>query len=108
MDEKKTPLSNEEEKLARSEADLQRLEGRLESLREPEGGGNRQFARGVGLVASLGFVLAGCLYGGLLLGDYLVLKTGYPFFQLGGVLLGLVTALFAGVKLLKPLMGPSE
>jgi hypothetical protein len=107
-DEEKAPLTAEEEHLAASEAELRRLEGRLESLREPQRGQNKQFAKGVALVASLGFVLAGCLLGGLMLGDYLVQRTGHQIFQLVGVLLGLFTALFAGAKLMKPLMKSEE
>ena len=66
--------------------------------------GNLETARGLALVASLGFVLGGCLIAGLLIGEYLVDKTGYRIFQLLGVLFGLVTAGFAGAKLMKPLM----
>lgn len=98
------PLTPAEEFLDESEIGLRKLEGRLEQLRTPPGGGNKQFARGIALVASLGFVLAGCLIAGLLIGDYLVQQTGHKIFQLLGVLLGLVTALFAGAKLMKPLM----
>jgi hypothetical protein len=98
------PQTQEEVLLADSEASLQELEGRLSKLREPEGSGNKQFARGLALVASLGFVLAGCLIAGLMIGDYLVDKTGHRIFQLLGALFGLVTALFAGAKLMKPLM----
>ena len=98
------PQSEEEKLLADSEGELQKLEGRLGNARQPETTGNKQFARGLALVASLGFVLAGCLIAGLMMGEYLVDKTGYRIFQLLGVLFGLATALFAGAKLMKPLM----
>lgn len=101
---KDIPLTPAEEFLDESEIGLRKLEGRLQELRTPAGGGNKQFARGIALVASLGFVLAGCLIAGLMLGDYLVLRTGHQIFQLLGVLFGLLTALFAGSKLMKPLM----
>ena len=101
---KDIPLTPGEEFLDESEIGLRKLEGRLEKLRTPPSGGNKQFARGIALVASLGFVLAGCLLLGLMIGEYLVLRTGYQIFQLLGVLFGLLTALFAGSKLMKPLM----
>lgn len=103
-----TPLSDEDKLLAESDAALTQLEGRLKKAREPEGSGDRQFARGLALVASLGFVLAGCLIAGLLFGEYLVEQTGYRIFQLLGILFGLVTAFFAGAKLMKPLMKSEE
>lgn len=96
------------ESLHKSEADLRSLEGRLEKLRTAPVSGDKQFARGVALVASFGFVLAGCLIAGLLLGEYLVERTGYQIFQLLGVFVGLGTALFAGAKLMKPLMKSEE
>ncbi len=86
------------------EAELRDLESRISKLREPEGGGNTTFARGVSLVASMGFVLAGCLFAGLYLGDYLVLKFGMSWLRLAGLGLGLVTALFAVVKLMRPFL----
>ncbi|MFA5508599.1 MAG: hypothetical protein WC314_07035 [Vulcanimicrobiota bacterium] len=94
----------DEKLLEDSEADLQQLEDRLQKVKEPGSKGDKNFARGLALVASLGFVLAGCLIAGLLIGEYLVDQTGYRIFQLLGVLLGLVTAGFAGAKLMKPLM----
>ena len=104
MEDEQVPQTEEEKLLAESEADLQELEGRLSKLREPENSGGKQFARGLALVASLGFVLAGCLIAGLMIGEFLVDKTGYRIFQLLGALFGLVTAFFAGTKLMKPLM----
>lgn len=86
------------------ESELRDLESRISKLKEPEGGGNTTFARGVSLVASMGFVLAGCLFAGLYLGDYLVLKFGMPSLRLAGLGLGLVTALFAVVKLMRPFL----
>lgn len=100
MDDPSVP----EEAVDESEVELQRLEQRLERLKEPRKTGDKQFARGLALVASFGFVLAGCLIGGLMLGEYLVKQTGQELFQLVGVILGLGTALFAGAKLLGPLM----
>lgn len=100
--------TEEEARLAECEAELQALEERLEKLKGPEKKGDKQYARGLALVASLGFVLAGCLIGGLAFGDYLVAKTGSQSFQLVGLFLGLGTALFAGVKLLGPLMKSEE
>ena len=107
-DEREASLTDEERDLARSEAGLRDLEGRLERLKEPQSSSNGQFAKGLALVASFGFILAGCLIAGLLLGEYLVDKTGYRIFQLLGALFGLVTALFAGAKLMKPLMNSKE
>lgn len=105
MDEEEQVARTDEERLlAESEAGLQELEGRLKKAKVPESAGDKTFARGLALVASLGFVLAGCLIAGLLIGEYLVDKTGYRIFQLLGVLFGLVTAGFAGAKLMKPLM----
>jgi len=95
---------NTDRVLAESEVDLQDLEGRLDKFRKPQDSSNRRFAQGVALVASLGFVLAGCLIAGILLGDYLWQQTGFRGFQLIGALFGLITAFFAGGKLMKPLM----
>jgi MFS family permease len=103
-EDEQVPQTEEEKLLSASEADLRELEDRLDKAREPEGSGNKQFARGLALVASLGFVLAGCLIAGLMVGEYLVDKTGYRIFQLLGALFGLFTAFFAGAKLMKPLM----
>lgn len=104
QEDEQPPQSQEEKLLADSEQDLQKLEGRLGKLREPEHSGSKQFARGLALVASMGFVLAGCLIAGLMIGEYLVEQTGYRIFQLLGALFGLMTAFFAGAKLMKPLM----
>lgn len=97
-------VSKEEAQLAQSEAELQALEDRLVKIKGPASKGDKQFARGLALVASFGFVLAGCLVGGLMIGDYLVAESGHKIFRLVGLFLGLFTALFAGVKLMKPLM----
>lgn len=103
------PLEDDEElELRETDVKLAELEGRIERLKGPEHKGNRQFAQGVALVLSMGFVIVGCLFAGLLLGDYLVERTGYKVFQLVGLVTGLGTALFAGVKLMKPLMKSNE
>jgi hypothetical protein len=107
MDETVDPQSHAKP-FDESEADLKKLEGRLEKFRGPADSGSRQFARGIALVASLGFVLAGCLIAGILLGDYLVEQTGHRIFQLLGALFGLVTAFYAGGKLMKPIMKSSD
>lgn len=103
MDEEQAPLTKEDRELASSEARLQELEGRIQAVKGPQGG-NKQFARGLALVASMGFVLAGCLIAGVWIGDFIVLKTGNKNLQVLGVLIGLFTAFYAGAKLLKPLM----
>ena len=103
-DEPEKVVSVEEAQLAQSEAELQALEERLDKIKGPVSKGDKQFARGLALVASFGFVLAGCLVGGLMFGDYLVAESGHKIFRLVGLFLGLFTALFAGVKLMKPLM----
>ena len=97
-------LDMAEEILDESEQALQRLESRLDQVREPKKKGNKQFARGIALVLSLGFVLAGCLIAGLTAGEYLAQRTGYPIFQLLGALFGLLIAFVSGAKLLKPIM----
>ncbi len=91
--------------LSREEEQLRELEGRLAKFRpEADRVNRKQYATGVALVLSFGFVLAGCLVGGILLGDYLMAQTGVVAYRVGGILLGLVAAGFAGLKLLKPLL----
>lgn len=104
MDDFDDDLDAELEVIDQSEAALAQLEERIEKLQEPNRGGNKQFARGIALVVSLGFVLAGCLIAGLMLGEYLVKQTGNQIFQLLGVFVGLAAALVSGSKLMKPLM----
>lgn len=104
MDDFDDDFAGEVEELDESERELQKLEERLENVRPPKSGGNKKFAQGVALVASLGFVFAGCLFGGVTVGEYLAEKTGSDGYELMGVLLGLGMALFSGVKLMQPLL----
>lgn len=83
---------------------LQELEERLGKFKGPTRESQKLYAKGVGLVMSFGFVVAGCLIGGLFLGDYLVAKTGQETYKILGVFLGLLVAAFAGAKLLAPFM----
>lgn len=89
--------------LLSDEDELRELESRIAKLR-PESGGNKTFARGVTLVTSLGFILAGCLAVGFYAGHYVAGRTGVPAFQVVGLLIGLVTAIFALVKLMRPFL----
>ena len=93
--------------LVTEENELRELESRIEKLKEPKGG-NPLFAKGVTLVTSLGFILAGCLAGGYFLGDLVAKRTGHPSFLIAGLLVGLAVALMALVKLMKPFMASSE
>lgn len=85
------------------EAGLRDLESRIEKLKEPPRG-NTLYARGVALVTSFGFILAGCLIGGYFLGDYFAQRFGYELFKLGGLLLGLAAAVAALSKLMRPFL----
>lgn len=85
------------------ENDLRDLESRIAKLR-PENGGNKTFARGVALVTSLGFILAGCLAVGFYIGHYFALRTGLPALQVVGLAVGLAAAVFALVKLMRPFL----
>ena len=90
------------------EASLRELESRLGKLKEPSGGASKTYAKGVSLVTSMGFVLAGCTVGGLYLGDYLAKKFAMPSLQVAGLVLGLAAALFAVVKLMGPFLRSPE
>jgi hypothetical protein len=94
--------------LASDESDLRDLEQRIARLQTPEGGGNVVFAKGVALATSMGFVVAGCLAAGFFLGDYAAARLKQPLIVIPGILLGLVTAIFAVTKLIKPLMKSGE
>ena len=90
---------------SREETELRDLESRLDKLKQPSGGGgNALFARGVGLVTSLGFILAGCLAAGFFLGQAVAARTGQPLFTGLGVVIGLAAAIFAVVKLMTPFL----
>jgi hypothetical protein len=93
--------------LVSEEAGLRELESRLDKLKQPAGG-NTLFARGVGLVTSLGFVLAGCIVGGMYLGNLMAVRFDNQLFTILGVLLGLAAAITASVKLLKPFLKSEE
>lgn len=86
------------------EARLRELEERLEKLKEPVGGQSKTVVRGIGLVTSMGAVLAGCLLAGLYGGQYLAERTGQPAVQVVGLVLGLAAALFAVGKLMGPFL----
>ncbi len=86
------------------EADLRDLESRIEKLQQPVGGGSRLFARGVALVSSMGFILAGCIFLGDFLGRSLALRFGSQAFHMVGLVLGLAAAVISSVKLLKPFL----
>mgnify|MGYP001189125460 CR=1 FL=1 len=90
--------------LRSDEKTLEKLEGRIARLKEPERKGSSLYAKGIGLVLSFGFVMAGCLIAGVYLGDYLALKAGIPVLKLVGIVIGLVVALTAAVKLLQPFL----
>lgn len=90
--------------LRSEEKALEKLEGRIARLKEPERKGNALYAKGVGLVLSFGFVMAGCLIAGVYLGDYLALKAGVPALKIVGIVLGLVVALSAAAKLMQPFL----
>lgn len=90
------------------EADLRDLESRLDRLKPPAHVGNALYARGVALVTSMGFVLAGCLAAGFFLGQAVANKTGQPIFTALGTVAGLAAALFAVAKLMAPFLKSSE
>ena len=104
MDAFDDDFAEEVQELDQGELELEKLESRLEKVREPKRGGNKKFAQGVALVMSLGFVVAGCLYGGVILGDYFTARTGSDSYKTLGLITGLMLALFSAVKLLQPLM----
>lgn len=87
---------------------LERLESKIERLKEPERKGNAVYAKGVGLVLSFGFIMAGCLMAGVYIGDWLAVKVGVPAVKLVGIVLGLVVALGAALKLLQPFLKSHE
>lgn len=93
--------------LATDEAGLRDLESRIEKLKQPQQG-QALFAKGVALVTSIGFVLAGCLAGGFFLGNYLTVRTGSQVFTILGVVLGLAAAATAVFKLMGPFLKSSE
>ena len=100
--------SEESDDLAEHERKLQRLEQRIGDLKGPKKRNQALYAKGIGLVLSFGFVLAGCLIAGLFLGDFMVQQTGYPILKVVGILIGLVVALLAGVKLMGPFLKSDE
>ena len=108
MIEERFDEEDEAEDLSAEEERLGKLEDRIENLKNPEKRNQALYAKGVGLVLSFGFVLAGCLVAGLLLGDFLVEKTGSPSFKILGIFLGLVVALVAGAKLMGPFLKSDE
>lgn len=101
-------FEGEEDDLSQEESGLRDLEARLEKFRKPKSSGNGQFARGLALVTSMGFVLAGCLIAGLLLGEWAADRTGHQIFQLLGILMGLGAAAFSGSKLMRPFLKSDE
>lgn len=90
------------------EQELQRLESTITRLKGPEKKGQALYAKGVGLVLSFGFIMAGCLMAGLYLGDFLALKAGVPALKIVGIVLGLVVALVAAAKLMQPFLKSDE
>jgi hypothetical protein len=104
------PFGDEEDALpgepstVEEEKQLRELQSRIEKLKDPPGGGNKTFARGVSLVTSMGFVVAGCTVSGLYLGRYLAEYFAVPALQLAGLGTGLLAALFAVIKLMKPFL----
>ena len=89
--------------LVSEEAGLRELESRIEKLKAPQRG-NALYARGVAMVTSFGFILAGCLVGGYFLGDYFAKRFGHELFLLGGLVLGLAAAIAALSKLMRPFL----
>ncbi len=96
------PIENDPD-FVNDDASLRDLQSRIEKLKKPPQG-NVLFARGVAMVTSFGFILAGCLVGGYFLGDYFAKRFGYELFQLGGLLLGLAAAVAALSKLMRPFL----
>lgn len=94
--------------LSQDESELRDLEARLAKFKKPKDGSNRTFVKGIALVTSMGFVLAGCLIAGLLLGEWAAEKTGSEIFQLLGILLGLAAAAVSGSKLMSPFLKSDE
>lgn len=89
--------------LVSEETELRELEARIDKLKDPPKG-NQLFAKGVALVTSFGFILAGCLLGGYFLGDYFAKRYDQELFLLGGLLLGLAAAVAALSKLMRPFL----
>lgn len=108
MDSYDDPDDGVEHQFSKEESELRELEARLEKFRKPQSAGNRQFARGLALVTSMGFVLAGCLIAGLLLGEWAAEQTGHKIFQLLGILMGLAAAAVSGSKLMRPFLKNDE
>ncbi len=92
-----------EPELVSDDAGLGDLESRIQKLKKPPQG-NALYARGVALVTSFGFILAGCLVGGYFLGDALAKRFGHELFLLVGLVAGLAAAVVALSKLMRPFL----
>lgn len=100
---------DEELEASAEDAELRDIEARIKKLKKRPGSGQgRHFARGIALATTMGFVVAGCLLAGMMLGEYLKKETGSEFLQLAGILFGLAAAAFSGSKLLRPFLRPEE
>lgn len=95
-------LADDEE--ATNDDQLERVEQRIQELKDPRKKADRQFTRGVALVTSLGFVVVGCIFGGYLLGDYLAKRFGSELYLILSLLGGLGMAGYAGYRLLLPFL----
>lgn len=104
-----TENSPPEEEVAPEEVaddSLERLQARIDKLKAPERG-DAKFARGVALVASLGFIVAGCVMGSYYLGNYLAKTYGSDLYMVGSLLGGLALGGYACFKLVAPFLEES-
>ena len=95
-------LADEEEIV--EDDQLERVEQKIQELKDPRKKADRQFTRGVALVTSLGFVVVGCILGGYLLGDYLAKRLGSELYLILSLLGGFGMAGYAGYRLLMPFL----
>lgn len=85
------------------------LQKRITALRENSGeprtaAGNASLGQAIALFMSMGFSFAGALVGALLLGDYLVKRTGKQYWYIVALIVGLVSGVSVVWRLLQPLL----
>lgn len=75
-----------------------------EGQRVPGSGEGSSLGHAIALFLSMGFSFAGSVVGALMLGDYLVKRTGQQFWYIIMLVLGLVGGVSVVYRLLQPLM----
>ena len=88
---------------------MQQLEQRIHAARQAQErprSGDADMARGLMVVTSLGFSLAGSIVGGIWVGRALAARTGQAWWSEVGLLVGILSGFAVAAHLLKPFLRP--